>query len=114
MSRRALSYALGAPWVSGLDTPAHPHDHGRMDASSIRLAIAILLGVVVVLEVMRRRSARQIAERWLTHHNYRVRWLRPVYLSMRPHFRKRAPISTPRSSTFSPFTIVACCSAQRR
>jgi len=53
----------------------------------MRLAIAILLGVVVVLEALRRRSARQIAERWLTQHNYRVRRLRPVYLSMRPHFR---------------------------
>ena len=80
-------YALGVPWVSALDTPGHSHDHDGMDASSMRLAIAILLGVLVVVEVLRRRSARQIAERWLTQHNYRVRRLRPVYLSARPHFR---------------------------
>ena len=53
----------------------------------MRLAIAVLLGALVVFEVLRRRSARQIAERWLAEHNYRVRWLRPVYLSARPHFR---------------------------
>jgi hypothetical protein len=58
-----------------------------MDASSMRLAVAIVLGALVVFEVLRRRSAREIAARWLTQHNYRVRWLRPVYLSARPHFR---------------------------
>jgi hypothetical protein len=58
-----------------------------MDASSLRLAIAILLAGLVAFEVFRRRSAREIAQRWLTEHNYRVRRLRPVYLSARAHFR---------------------------
>src|SRR5215467_4169250 len=58
-----------------------------MDASSMRLAVTILIGVLIVAEVLRRRSARGIAERWLMAHNYRVRRLRPVYFSARPHFR---------------------------
>ena len=51
------------------------------------LAVAILIGAVVAVELWRRRRAREIAERWLAQHNYRVRTLRPVYVSARPHFR---------------------------
>jgi len=58
-----------------------------MGVSSLWLAAAILVGVVVAFEVWRRRRAREIAERWLAQHNYRVRRLQPVYVSARPHFR---------------------------
>ncbi len=51
------------------------------------LAAAIVIGVFVAFELWRRRRAREIAERWLAQHNYRVRRLRPVYVSARPHFR---------------------------
>jgi hypothetical protein len=51
------------------------------------LAVAILIGAVVAVELWRRHRAREIAERWLAQHNYRVRTLRPVYVSARPHFR---------------------------
>jgi hypothetical protein len=58
-----------------------------MSASSTWLVAAILIGVLVATEVWRRRRAREIAERWLSQHNYRVRQLRLVYLSARPRFR---------------------------
>jgi hypothetical protein len=51
------------------------------------LAAAILVGITVAIDVWRRRSAREIAERWLSQHNYRVRQWRPVYMSARPRFR---------------------------
>jgi len=51
------------------------------------LGVAILVGILVALELWRRRRAREIAEQWLAQHNYRVRRLRPVYVSMRPRFR---------------------------
>ncbi len=51
------------------------------------VAAAILIGAFVAIDVWRRRRAREIAERWLSQHNYRVRQLRPVYVSARPRFR---------------------------
>jgi len=62
-------------------------NHDGMSASSIWLAAAILIGVLVATEVRRRRRAREIAERWLSQHNYRVRQLRPVYVSAQSRFR---------------------------
>jgi len=50
----------------------------------------ILGGALVALHIAnvlwRRRRAREIAERWLAQHNYRVEELRPVYWSGRPMF----------------------------
>ena len=51
------------------------------------LAAAVLIGILVATDVWRRRRAREIAERWLSERNYRVRQLRPVYMSARPRFR---------------------------
>ena len=58
-----------------------------MGFPSMWLGAAILVGLFVALELWRRRRAREIAEQWLTQHNYRVRRLRPVYVSLRPAFR---------------------------
>ena len=80
-------YARRTRRVSGLDTSRHRRDHDGMSAPSMWLAVAILIGAVVAVELWRRRRAREIAEQWLTQHNYRVRRLQPVYLSARPHFR---------------------------
>lgn len=48
-------------------------------------------GALIALQIghliWRRRRAREIAERWLAQHNYRVTRLAPVYLSARPRFR---------------------------
>jgi hypothetical protein len=54
------------------------------------LGAAILAGVLVTFELWRRHRAREIAEQWLAQHNYRVRRLRPVYMSVRPRFRATA------------------------
>jgi len=51
------------------------------------LAAAIVIGLFIAFELWRRRRAREIAAQWLAQHNYRVRRLRPVYVSVRPHFR---------------------------
>lgn len=53
---------------------------------------ALLAGALIVALALghwwwRRRCARDIAERWLGQHHYRVRSLRYVYWSLRPHFR---------------------------
>ena len=76
--------------LGGVGTGQARHTHAimtRMRAASTWLAVAILIGALVVFELLRRRRAREIAERWLAGHNYRVRSLRPVYLSARPRFR---------------------------
>ena len=80
-------YALDAARVSGLDTPGRLRNHDGMSGPSMWLGVAILVGILVALELWRRRRAREIAEQWLAQHNYRVRRLRPVYVSMRPRFR---------------------------
>ena len=46
-----------------------------------------LLALQIGWAIWRRRAARDIAERWLAQHNYRVTRLRPVYWSARPMFR---------------------------
>ena len=46
-----------------------------------------MVGLQIAHFVWRRQRARDIAERWLAQHNYRVRALRPVYWSARPRFR---------------------------
>ena len=48
---------------------------------------AALIALQIGWAIWRRRAARDIAERWLSQHHYRVRRLRPVYWSMRPAFR---------------------------
>ena len=58
-----------------------------MNAQTIWMAVAILVGVQIAHYTWRRRTAREIAERWLADHNYRVQTLRPVYWSARPTFR---------------------------
>jgi hypothetical protein len=47
------------------------------------LLVALHIGNVI----WRRRQARELAERWLAQHNYRVQRLRPIYWSLRQGFR---------------------------
>ena len=46
-----------------------------------------LIALQIGWAIWRRRAAREIAERWLAQHHYRVTRLRPVYWSARPTFR---------------------------
>jgi hypothetical protein len=58
-----------------------------MTVDRIWLTGALLIALQIGWTIWRRRSAREIAERWLAQHNYRVNRLRPVYWSTRPMFR---------------------------
>jgi hypothetical protein len=58
-----------------------------MSVGTLWLIGAILVGVFIANEVWRRGRAREIAEHWLSAHNYRVRELHPVYMSIRQRFR---------------------------
>jgi hypothetical protein len=58
-----------------------------MTADRIWVYGGALVALQIAWAIWRRRSAREIAERWLAHHNYRVKRLRPVYWSTRPVFR---------------------------
>ena len=58
-----------------------------MSAGTLWLIGAILVGVFIANEVWRRGRAREIAEHWLAAHNYRVREMHPVYMSIRQRFR---------------------------
>jgi hypothetical protein len=58
-----------------------------MTADRIWLFGAALIVLQIGWALWRRRAAREIAERWLAQHHYRVSRLRPVYWSTRPMFR---------------------------
>jgi hypothetical protein len=58
-----------------------------MSQPSFWAAAAALVALQVGHFLWRRHRAREIADRWLAQHNYRVRRLRPVYLSAYPRFR---------------------------
>lgn len=58
-----------------------------MTDRNVLLAGALIIAAGVGHWWWRRQRAREIAERWLTRHHYRVRSLRFVYFSLAPRFR---------------------------
>ena len=62
-------------------------DRYRMSPQTFWFVGGLLVALHLANVIWRRRRARELAERWLAQHNYRVQRMRPLYWSVRPRFR---------------------------